>query len=126
MGSRTPRWAGSCGEGSDRSEGHERRGRRPKDESGKPVANAARNTWVTETALTTALNVSYMAEQLALFSLIVGIALLLSGIGFVILALSVLGVRAKKAVEHRARRQLRGRLRHGRRRPTGCSDLPGH
>ena len=64
-----------------------------KDESGKPVANAARNTWVTETALTTALNVSYMAEQLALFSLIVGIALLLSGIGFVILALSVLGVR---------------------------------
>jgi len=72
-----------------------------KDESGKPVANAARNTWVTETALTTALNVSYMAEQLALFSLIVGIALLLSGIGFVILALSVLGgARVKKTVEH--------------------------
>ena len=72
-----------------------------KDESGKPVANAARNTWVTETALTTALNVSYMAEQLALFSLIVGVALLLSGIGFVILALSVLGgARVKKTVEH--------------------------
>ena len=72
-----------------------------KDESGKPVANAARNTWVTETALTTALNVSYMAEQLALFSLIVGVALLLSGIGFVILALSVLGgARVKQTVEH--------------------------
>ena len=42
-----------------------------------------------------------MAEQLALFSLIVGITLLLSGIGFVILALSVLGgARAKKTVEH--------------------------
>jgi F0F1-type ATP synthase membrane subunit c/vacuolar-type H+-ATPase subunit K len=46
---------------------------------------------VTETALTTALNVSYMAEQLSLFGLIVGIALLLSGIGFVVLALAALG-----------------------------------
>ena len=34
-----------------------------KDPSGAPLANAARNTWVTETALSTALNVSYMAEQ---------------------------------------------------------------
>ncbi len=67
-----------------------------KDASGAPVANAARNTWVTETALTTALNVSYMAQQIALFGLIVGIALLLSGIGFIILALIVLGAGAKK------------------------------
>ncbi len=67
-----------------------------KDADGNPVANAARNTWVTETALTTALNVSYMAEQIALFGLIVGIALLLSGIGFVILALIVLGAGSKK------------------------------
>ena len=62
-----------------------------KDADGKPVANGARNTWVTETALATALNVSYMAEQIALFGLVVGIALLLSGIGFVILAIAVLG-----------------------------------
>jgi hypothetical protein len=61
------------------------------DESGKPVANAFRNTWVTETALSTALNVSYMAEQIALFGLVVGIALLLSGVGFLILAIAVLG-----------------------------------
>jgi len=67
-----------------------------KDESGKPVSNAARNTWVTETALSTAMNVSYMAEQIALFGLIVGIALLLSGIGFIILALIVLGAGVKK------------------------------
>ena len=59
-----------------------------KDEKGNPVSNSARNTWVTETALSTALNVSYMAEQIALFGVIVGIALLLSGIGFLILALS--------------------------------------
>ncbi len=62
-----------------------------KDADGNPVANAARNTWVTETALSTALNVSYMASQIALFGLVVGIALLLSGIGFIILALVVLG-----------------------------------
>ena len=67
-----------------------------KDDAGKPGANAARNTWVTETALSTALNVSYMAEQIALFGIIVGIALLLSGIGFIILALSVLGAAATK------------------------------
>ena len=62
-----------------------------KDADGNTVSNAARNTWVTETALATALNVSYMAEQIALFGLVVGIALLLSGIGFVILAFAVLG-----------------------------------
>lgn len=62
-----------------------------KDADGKPVSNGARNTWITETALATALNVSYMAEQIALFGVIVGIALLLSGIGFLILAVAVLG-----------------------------------
>ena len=62
-----------------------------KDEAGKPVANAARNTWVTETALSTALNMSYMASQLSLFGIVVGIALVLTGIGLVILALSVFG-----------------------------------
>jgi hypothetical protein len=56
------------------------------DENGNPISNGARNTWVTETALSTALNVSYMAEQLAIFGIVVGVALLLAGIGFVILA----------------------------------------
>jgi F0F1-type ATP synthase membrane subunit c/vacuolar-type H+-ATPase subunit K len=55
--------------------------------NGRPVANAARDIWITSTALTTALNTSYMAEQLALFGVVVGIALLLSGIGFGILAI---------------------------------------
>jgi len=68
-----------------------------KDESGEPISNSARNTWVTETALSTALNVSYMAEQLGLFSIVVGIALILSGIGFIILALAVLGGGSPKA-----------------------------
>ena len=65
------------------------------DEEGNPVPNAARNTWVTETALSTALNLSYMAEQLALFGIVVGVALILSGIGFIVLALG-------GALRHRA------------------------
>jgi len=53
----------------------------------QPLENGARNLWVTETALTTALNTSYMAEQLSLFGIVVGVALLLAGIGFAILAI---------------------------------------
>jgi len=53
---------------------------------GKPVENPARNVWVQETALSTALNTSYMASQIGLFGIVVGIALLLSGFGFAILA----------------------------------------
>jgi hypothetical protein len=52
----------------------------------QPVQNGARNIWVTETALTTALDTSYLASQLSLFGLVVGIALLLSGVGFGVLA----------------------------------------
>ena len=55
---------------------------------GQPVDNAARNIWVTETALTTALNSSYMASQLALFGIVTGVAFLLTGIGFGILAIA--------------------------------------
>jgi hypothetical protein len=58
-----------------------------KDENGQPVSNGARNIWVTETALATALNMSYMAEQLSLFSIIIGVALVLAGLGFGILAI---------------------------------------
>ena len=52
----------------------------------QPISNSARNLWVTETALTTALNAGYMAEQISLFGLMVGITLLISGLGFGILA----------------------------------------
>jgi hypothetical protein len=58
-----------------------------KDPAGQPVANGARNLWVTETALTTALNTSFFAEQVALFSIVMGFALLLTGVGFLILTL---------------------------------------
>ncbi len=54
---------------------------------GRPVENGLRNMWVTETALTTALNTAFFAERVALFSIVMGIALLLTGIGFVVLTL---------------------------------------
>jgi hypothetical protein len=54
--------------------------------TGKPVPNAARNIWVTATALTTALNTSYFAESLALFAILMGVALLLIGVGLVVLS----------------------------------------
>ena len=49
--------------------------------TGKPVPNAARNIWVTATALTTALNTSLLRRDVALFAILMGIALLLIGIG---------------------------------------------
>jgi hypothetical protein len=61
------------------------------DEEGNPISNPARQSWVTAVAITTALNTSYMAEQLSIFGLVVGVALLLTGIGLVILALAVFG-----------------------------------
>ena len=54
--------------------------------NGQPQDNGARQVWVTETALGTALQSSYMASQLALFAIVTGIALLLTGIGFAVLA----------------------------------------
>jgi hypothetical protein len=54
--------------------------------TGKPVENGLRNMWVTETALTNALNTSFFAEQVSLFGIVVGTALLLAGFGFGILA----------------------------------------
>ena len=62
-----------------------------KDGDGRPVSNAARNLWVTETALATALNMSYMATGVAVFSIVVGIALILAGVGFLLLAAAVFG-----------------------------------
>jgi hypothetical protein len=58
-----------------------------KSASGQPLDNPVRNTWITETALTTALNASFLAENVALFGIVVGIALLLTGLGFGVLVI---------------------------------------
>ncbi len=76
--SQMPRYASANGQGTNEASA-------ALTEKGKPAENPARNVWVTETALSTALNASYMGEQMALFGVVVGIALLLAGIGFAIL-----------------------------------------
>jgi hypothetical protein len=79
--SQMPRYATADGKGTNDASKAE------KGANGQPLDNAARDIWVTETALTSALNMSYMAEQLGMFGIVVGVALLLSGVGFIILAL---------------------------------------
>jgi hypothetical protein len=56
-----------------------------KGSNSQPVDNPIRNVWITETALSTALNASFLAENVALFGIVVGVALLLTGIGFGVL-----------------------------------------
>jgi hypothetical protein len=58
-----------------------------KTDSGQPVENPRRQLWVTETALATALNMGYLAENITMFGIVVGIALVLTGIGFLVLTL---------------------------------------
>jgi hypothetical protein len=58
-----------------------------KSPNGRPLDNPVRNLWITETALATALNASFLAENVALFGIVVGIALLLTGLGFGILVI---------------------------------------
>jgi hypothetical protein len=78
--SQLPRYATDDGKGTNDAD------QATKGANGQPVDNPVRNVWNTQTALSTALNVSYMATQLSLFSLVVGIALLLTGVGFIVLA----------------------------------------
>jgi hypothetical protein len=58
--------------------------------TGKPVENPARDIWISSTAFQTALNTAYFAESVATFVIAVGGALLLIGIGFLVLTLRLL------------------------------------
>jgi hypothetical protein len=73
-----------------------------KTDDGRPVENGLRNMWVTETALTTALNTAFFAERVAFFSIVMGVALLLTGIGFLVLTLG--GVLGAVTLPKRARK----------------------
>ncbi|MEA2191056.1 MAG: hypothetical protein QOI73_1177, partial [Solirubrobacteraceae bacterium] len=72
--------------------------------NGVGMPNPARNVWITETALSTALNTSYMAEQLSLFGIAVGAAFLLVGLSLGAFALS--GMRLPSLVAARSRRTV--------------------
>ncbi len=66
--------------------------RRQRSRMRKAIRSRTRaRSWVTAVAITTALNTSYMAEQLSIFGMVVGVALLLTGVGLVILAFAVFG-----------------------------------
>ena len=79
--SQMPRYASADGKGTNDA------AKATKGANGQPLDNATRNTWVTETALSTALNAAYLAENVALFGIVTGVAFLLTGIGFGILVL---------------------------------------
>ena len=57
-----------------RRQGHRRRRRRPPrtPRRGQPQANQARQVWINETALSTALNTSFFAASVGLFAIVMG------------------------------------------------------
>jgi hypothetical protein len=59
--------------------------------TGAPQSNQARQVWINETALSTALNTSFFASSVGMFAIVMGAALLLTGIGFIVLATGLLG-----------------------------------
>ena len=103
--SQMPRYATADGKGTNEEAAALKRG-------GRPVDNPAREVWIQETALSTALNTSYMANQIGLFGIVVGVALLLSGLGFAILAIGG------------ALRNPESALRLGRPAPGGATPAP--
>ena len=76
-----PRYATTDGKGTNDPTKAQKSG------NGQPLDNPIRNVWVTETALSTALNASFLAEKVALFGIVVGFALLLTGLGFGVLVI---------------------------------------
>ena len=71
--------------------------------SGEPVSNPARNIWVTETALTTALHTAYFAESVATFAIVMGFAMLLTGVGFLVLTLKLLPLGREEEAEAKSK-----------------------
>jgi hypothetical protein len=67
----------------------------------EPVANPARDIWISSTAFQTALNTAYFAESVATFVIVMGAAMLLVGIGFLVLTVRLL--RGEPAAEPSAR-----------------------
>jgi hypothetical protein len=65
--------------------------------TGEPVENGLRNMWINSTALSTALNTAYFAESVATFAIVMGFALLLTGIGFLVMVIRLLVPAARRA-----------------------------
>jgi hypothetical protein len=59
-------------------------------EAGTAIDNPERQVWVTATALGTAMNTSYFAEQVSTFAIVMGIAMVVIGIGLLVLTFGAL------------------------------------
>ncbi len=80
--------------------------------TGEPVENGLRDMWITSTALTTALNTSYFAESVATFVIVMGVAMLLTGIGFLVLTIAPLREAATVTVGRRSAETTRELVHH--------------
>ena len=58
--------------------------------SGEAINNPLRDLWLNQISLSTALNTAYFAESVSLFAIVMGFALLLTGVGFGVLTLRLL------------------------------------
>jgi hypothetical protein len=76
-----PRYATADGKGTNEAS------EATKTPTGGPQSNGARDIWVTQTALSNALYTSFFAVGVSLFAIVAGIALLLTGIGFLVMIL---------------------------------------
>jgi hypothetical protein len=81
-----PRYATADGTGTDT-----RTAALTDPKAGQPQSNQARQVWINETALSTALNTSFFAASVGTFAIVMGLALLLSGVGFIVVATGLLG-----------------------------------
>lgn len=61
----------------------------------RPVTNPARDLWVTQRALATGLELSFVGEQISLFSIATGVVFLVIGIGLIVM-LTVGGVLTRR------------------------------
>jgi hypothetical protein len=71
------------------------------EKTGRPLENPARSIWIGSTSFQTALNTAYFAESVATFVIVMGAAMLLVGIGFLVLTVRLL--KPEPATRHAAR-----------------------
>ena len=65
--------------------------------SGTAINNPLRELWLNQISLSTALNTAYFAESVSLFAMVMGFALLLTGVGFGVVSLRLLKGNPRKA-----------------------------
>ncbi|HEX8084538.1 MAG TPA: hypothetical protein VF529_09630 [Solirubrobacteraceae bacterium] len=58
--------------------------------SGEAINNPLRDMWLNQISLSTALNTAYFAESVSTFAIVMGFALLLTGVGFGIVSIRLL------------------------------------